>query len=98
MRLTYIEEAREELLVAVAWYENCQAGLGHQFDDQVQSAEDAILRHPEAWGNMGGGFRRKLLLRFPYGIVYHEPEAAWIEVVAVMHLHREPDCWRSRTT
>jgi hypothetical protein len=38
-----------------------------------------------------------LLKQFPYGLVYHQPESDWIEVVAVMHLHREPDYWRRRT-
>jgi hypothetical protein len=46
---------------------------------------------------MGGGFRRKLLSRFPYGLLYHCPEPDWIKVVAVMHLHRKPDYWRDRT-
>jgi hypothetical protein len=94
MRLTYIEEARAEFLEAVAYYEECREGLGQQFHELVQVAEDAILRNHEAWQNLGGGFRRKLLSRFPYGLVYHCPQLDWIEVVAVMHLHRKPDYWR----
>lgn len=35
MRLTYIAEAREELLEAVAWYEDCQTGLGRRFDKEI---------------------------------------------------------------
>jgi plasmid stabilization system protein ParE len=96
MRLTYLEEARDELLAAIAWYEECQPGLGHQFDREVQTAEDAILLHPEAWSKVDGNFRRKLLHRFPYAIIYHEPEPAWLEIVAIMHLHRQPDYWHSR--
>jgi plasmid stabilization system protein ParE len=96
MRLTYLEEARAELLHAIAWYEERKAGLGRQFDEQVQTAEDSILRHPKAWGRAGGGYRRKLLTRFPYALVFHEPGPGWIEVVAVMHQHREPDYWRER--
>jgi len=96
MRLTYIEEAREELLEAIAWYEECQPGLGRQFDREIQSAEDAILLHPEAWSKVDGNFRRKLLHRFPYAVIYHEPEPDWLEIVAVMHQHRQPDYWRTR--
>ena len=44
----------------------------------------------------GAAYRRKLLQQFPYGLVYHQPEPDWVEVVAVMHLHREPDYWRHR--
>jgi toxin ParE2 len=83
MYLTYIEEARQELLEAVAWYEECQPGLGRQFDAEIQRAEDAILLPPNAWSNAGGGFRRKLLHRFPY-------------TVAIMHQHRQPDYWHRR--
>jgi plasmid stabilization system protein ParE len=96
MRLTYIEEARAELLHAIAWYEERQAGLGRQFDEQVQAAEEAILRHPLAWGKADGRFRRKLLVRFPYALVYHQAGPKWLEIVAVMHQHREPGYWRGR--
>ena len=96
MRLTYIEEARQELLEAVAYYEEIQLGLGKQFDAEIQTAEDALMLHPAAWSSVGGGFRRKLLLRFPYAVVYHQPAPDWLEIVAVMHLHRQPDYWRKR--
>jgi hypothetical protein len=26
----------------------------------------------------------------------HEPEPGWLEIVAVMHQHRQPDYWRNR--
>ncbi len=96
MRFSYTEEARQELLEAVAWYEECQPGLGRQFDAEVQTAEDAILLHPEAWSHVGGRFRRKLLHRFPYAVIYHQPAPDWLEIVAVMHQHRQPDYWRRR--
>jgi hypothetical protein len=36
------------------------------------------------------------LQQFPYGVAYHEVETGCLEIVAVMHLHREPDYWRGR--
>jgi len=42
-----------------------------------------------------GGFRRRLLRRFPYGILYKEEESQ-IVIVAVMHLRRRPGYWRNR--
>jgi hypothetical protein len=33
--------------------------------------------------------------RFPYGIIY-EPSEVEIVIIAVAHLHREPEYWRSR--
>ena len=94
MRLTYTTEARLELVDAVGYYKSCHRDLGRQFFQRVLDAEEDILRHPEAWRSVGAPFRRKLLKQFPYGLVYHLPEPDWIEVVAVMHLHREPNYWR----
>ena len=96
MKLVYLEEARAELLLAVAWYEECQEGLGGRFYSEIETAEDGVLQHPELWGRTDGGCRRKLLNHFPYGLIYHQPEAGCIEVVAVMHLHREPGYWTER--
>ena len=31
MKLVYLEEARFELLTVIAWYEECQEGLGERF-------------------------------------------------------------------
>ena len=39
--------------------------------------------------------RRRMLNRFPYGLLY-AVEADRIIVVAVMHLHRRPGYWKDR--
>jgi hypothetical protein len=50
---------------------------------------------PEAWHPLTPNVRRCRLSRFPYGVLYvHEPDG--IVVVAVMHMHRNPDYWRDR--
>ena len=96
MRLTYTAEARLEVAEAVRYYKSCHKELGREFFRRILEAEDDIFRHPQAWRDLGEPFRRKLLKQFPYGLIYHLPEPEWIEVVAVMHLHREPDYWRKR--
>lgn len=96
MRLTYTYEARMELLDAVAYYGECHQELGGVFYQRILTAECDILQHPQAWHSLGEPYRRKLLKQFPYGLIYHESEPGWIEIVAVMHLHREPDYWRKR--
>ncbi|MCZ6674550.1 MAG: type II toxin-antitoxin system RelE/ParE family toxin [Verrucomicrobia bacterium] len=42
-----------------------------------------------------GAFRRHLLARFPYGIIYRIDDDV-IYVVAVMHLKRNPGYWKNR--
>lgn len=83
-----------ELSDAVSYYRSRAAGLGLEFYQRVEVAEDEIIAHPEAWKNVGGPYRRRLLKQFPYGLIYHQQEPGWIEIVAVMHLHREQDYWR----
>jgi hypothetical protein len=93
MRLTYLEEARFEYLEAAAYYEKCQTGLGLRFSLEMESAETEILHRPFLCRDLGKGIRRKMLNRFPYGLLFHLPEPGWIEIIAVMHLHREPGYW-----
>lgn len=62
----------------------------------MEAAEEDIVLHPNAWRSLGEPYRRKLLTQFPYCLIYHQPAPDWIEIVAVMHLHREPDYWRKR--
>jgi plasmid stabilization system protein ParE len=97
MRLTYTSEARLDLAEATSYYKSCHKQLGKEFFQRIQSAEEDIIHYPEAWRPLGSSYRRKLLQKFPYGLVYHQPEPDWVEVVAVMHLHREPDYWRKST-
>ncbi len=94
MRLSYTQEALHELAAAVQYYQSCSEGLGREFFQRVEDAEEDILNHPEAWRSLGEPYRRKLLKQFPYGVIYHQPAPDWIEVVAVMHLYRKPDYWR----
>lgn len=96
MRLTYTEEARLEMAEAASYYLSCGKELAREFKQRIVAAEDDIIRHPEAWRSLGTPYRRKLLQQFPYGLVYHLAEPNWIEVIAVMHLHREPYYWNTR--
>ena len=95
MILSIHSEAEEEIKATSANYEALQVGLGEAFLDEVTHAFDQIEQHPLAWAILTDDFRRYLLRRFPYGIVY-QIEADQIFILAVMHLHRKPNYWRSR--
>ena len=91
------EPASAELSEAVRWYEVRRAGLGGEFFDAVA----ATLAHVEARPEIGapistdGRTRRVLVARFPYQVVYRLRPAE-IVIVAVAHLKRRPDYWKSR--
>lgn len=95
MRVEFHPEAEEEFEEAIDFYEYRRVGLGFEFASEVYATLGRILSFPKAWPRIGGEVRRSLLQRFPYGILYSE-EGDTLYVVAVMHLHRDPDYWKSR--
>ena len=99
MRVVYLPEAREELLAAVEFYLDCEDGedgLATDFYRELQKAVRDIIEAPELWGSIGKGFRRKLMHRFPFGVIYHLIDADVIEIVAVAHQKRRPGYWSKR--
>ncbi|HXG62491.1 MAG TPA: type II toxin-antitoxin system RelE/ParE family toxin [Planctomycetota bacterium] len=95
MTLSFHPEAAAELEAATAAYEDREPGLGLDFILEVQAAIERIVSFPEAWPILDGEVRRCLVHRFPFGILY-ACEASGIRILAVMHLHREPEYWKHR--
>lgn len=56
---------------------------------------DAIDRYERAREGLGLEFRRKLLARFPYAVIFVELEST-VRVLAVMYGGRRPAYWRRR--
>jgi toxin ParE1/3/4 len=88
-------EARAELVAAARWYDKQQPGLGRRFRREARAAVLRIVQAPETFGVIGGNVRCHVLHRFPYGILY-QVHADRVYVVAVMHLHRDPEYWEHR--
>jgi hypothetical protein len=88
-------EADEEFVEAVAYYEECESGLGLDFARETHAAIQNALDYPTLWPEIEDGVRRCLVHRFPYGVLY-STEPHGIFVLAVMHLHRNPDYWKHR--
>ena len=84
------------MLDAAAYYELQVAGLGHEFLEKIASAVADIAENPERWPLVGLNVRRRLVHRFPYGLLYRvDPEE--VVVLAVAHLHRHPTYWVGRS-
>ena len=88
--------AEEEMIEAALFYEAAAGGLGDDFLDDVQHAIDSVREHPELGSTVGYAFRRVLMRRFPFSIIY-ATEPAHIVVVAVAHQRRAPEYWKGRT-
>jgi plasmid stabilization system protein ParE len=87
--------AQEEFLGAIDWYEQHESNLGLEFAREVYAAIERAAQCPRAWPVLEGDVRRCQTKRFPYGVLYSQ-EPNRIFVLAVMHLHRDPDYWKDR--
>jgi plasmid stabilization system protein ParE len=95
LRIVFHRLARRELNDAARYYELESRGLGGTFLDEVERGMDLILRHPDAGSPIGGDIRRRLLRRFPYGLLY-TVRGDRVRILAVMNLRRRPMYWVGR--
>jgi len=84
--------AEREIVVCARWYEAREAGLGQAFIDEVLRALDAVEAEPESFPFLRDPYRRKLLDRFPYAVIY-KVTARRVYVRAVAHGRRRPGYW-----
>jgi toxin ParE1/3/4 len=94
-KVVFLAPADDEMRAAAVYYEDQAAGLGAAFLDEVERCVDRIAQHPQAGRVLRGHTRRRLVRRFPFGVLYRA-DGDEIIVVAVMHLRREPGYWHDR--
>jgi len=95
MKYVFHPEAEIEFVATINYYEECEPGLGYDFAVEVHTTLENILSFPRAWPILEDDIRRCLTQRFPYGIIY-EIDRDLVFILAVMHLHRDPDYWEDR--
>ena len=94
-RVVFHVLADRELSDAALYYEQASLGLGMAFLAEVESCTDSILDLPQAGPTIRGDVRRRIVSRFPYGILYGIlPDH--IRILAVMNLKRRPFYWLGR--
>jgi plasmid stabilization system protein ParE len=95
MKIAFLPAAQSELDSAFSWYEEQAVGLGNEFLDELDKTLRLIATFPELQPLIDKKVRRCLVNRFPYAIFYGVADHSII-VVAVAHLRRKPDYWKSR--
>jgi len=88
-------EAEAEMMEAAAYYEAQQPQLGRRFLVSVQDALNRIQVNPLLYRLVEGDVRRCRTRTFPFAILFRIKPDEYV-VIAVMHLHREPDYWQKR--
>lgn len=95
MNVEFLEPVRAEFADAVDYYNSQREGLGFEFSEEVQATIERIVQYPEALSPISRRTRRCRMKRFPYGIIY-QIRGETIFVIAIMHLHRNPQSWKTR--
>jgi plasmid stabilization system protein ParE len=95
MNYSFHPYAEKELEEVERYYDNIREELGNRFRAETEMAISRILDFPNAWQPLSENTRRRTLKTFLYGIVYRV-KTDEIRILAVMHLHREPNYWVDR--
>jgi plasmid stabilization system protein ParE len=82
-------EAEQDLRDACDWYETRRPGPGGRLYTAVESKIEAIGQNPRLYSIVLKTYRRTILSRFPYAIVY-ESRSDGVTILAVYHTARDP--------
>lgn len=95
MKVEFHPEASAEFQAAAAYYENEVPGLGEAFISEVERVAEIIGAHPAIGNPIDEVFRRVVLVRFPFSVIYGA-ESEGCLIVAVAHQRRKPGYWHGR--
>ena len=93
--VVFLPEAEQEMIEAAKYYQLQASGLGVDYLSEVERAVQSIAESPRTWPVIEGGLRRRLIRRFPFGILYRIAPTE-IVIIAIAHLKRRPGYWKKR--
>src|SRR5205823_1401582 len=88
-------EAEADLLSARDCYEQQRPGIGKVFAGAVDELISRLEATPRMYAVALLGVRRAKLRTFPY-LVYYRVLSDRVEVIAILHGHRDPRTWQGR--
>ena len=89
MKYFFHPKAKEELIEAINYYEECSPGLGLEFSEEIHSTIQRIIHFPKACFKFSKNTRRGLTKRFPFGVIYQfSEEKNEVIILAIMQLNR----------
>lgn len=96
VNLIFHPDIEHEVKASYEWYQNQAVGLGGDFLTELETAYQTISELPDTWPKFQKDFRRFLLSKFPFSVIYRFNQKT-VFVVAVMHNSRKPGYWIQRT-
>ncbi len=96
MSYAFHPDAEAEYLEAIAYYEECRAGLGAIYIAEFEHAMARICQAPHRYPvAREPDVRRIRLRRFPFNVLYREAGGT-VQILAVAHHRRRPAYWLGR--
>ncbi len=89
-------EAEDEYNEAKLWYTKQLIGLDLEFIRCIDESIQKIKRNPDSYPFEFDNYRRKIVKRFPFKIIY-EVLVDSVFILAVFHFSRNPERLRSRS-
>ena len=96
MKVWFHPEARTELLESIIYYDLQEPDLGQRLLDGLIEGLHRIAAYPKMYRKIASDWRQCRIPRFPFGLIYRVRRRR-IEIIAVMHLNRDPGYWKGRT-
>ncbi|KQU81528.1 MULTISPECIES: type II toxin-antitoxin system RelE/ParE family toxin [unclassified Rhizobacter] len=94
-RLILTSKALADIREARRWYERQRKGLGEAFEQSVDDVLQSIRQRPQSYAETAPSFRRALVPRYPYRILFSVDQDT-IVVVLLVHTARDPEVALSR--
>ena len=95
LKLNFHPDVSLEIKSSYQWYQKQAHGLGDDFLLELENSFDTILNFPDTWPLFNKSYRRFLLSKFPFSVLYRVVDN-YIYIVAVMHNSRKPYYWNDR--
>lgn len=97
MRRAILRPAAEaDVLSTIRWYDEERPGLGDAFIAALNVTLRRVAHNPHIYPFVLRPIRRAMVDRFPFGAYFVLESDGTARVLAVTHLHRDADSWRSR--
>jgi plasmid stabilization system protein ParE len=93
--VTFTPEADDDSYQGYAWYEGRRIGLGREFITAVDACLQSISRNPKLYQTIYKDYRRAVVRRFPFSVIYEETDSAII-IYAIFGGRQDPNKWRER--
>lgn len=89
-------QAAREALGTARWIKADDPRQGELFVEALEKALRSARERPQLYRCFDGEFRKVRVGKFRNAVVFRV-RGEEIQVIAVMHLHREPGYWKKRT-